>query len=341
MNGYNRVMKALRLEPTDRVPVIPELIQHNLEIAGETHRAFSSDPDAMCRMILEGLKRYETDAVYVSSDNYLIAEAMGGTVHLPPDEPPCLLSTAAASIEEAVKLPPLDVTKGRIPVILEATRRLRESLQDEIFVKTCIDSAPFSAAAAVLGPQTFMINLIDEPEMCHALLEICTESVIRYGIAAAQAGAHGLAFGDSASVLVNRTMYEEFALPYARRAIEVLKRETGLPVFYHVCGNTIHILDRMVETGADCIEIDSMVSMAEAKRIVGGRCAVEGNVSTIDAFFEGTPEDVTREAYGILDQFGRGGGLILSSACEIPRHSPSANVRALTDAARSYAYKAE
>jgi len=338
MNGYQRVMKALRFEPADRAAIVPELIQHNLEVAGQTHGAYSSDPKVMVEVILAGLKAYETDAVYVSSDNYLIVEAMGGEVKLPWDEPPALLKTAADCIEDAVKLEPLDVTKGRIPVILEATRMLREKLGDEIFVKTCIDSAPFSAAAAILGPQTFMFGLIDEPELCHEFLELCTESVIRYGLAAAQAGAHGLAFGDSASVLINRNMYAEFALPYAKRAVAALKEKTGLPVFYHVCGNTRHILDLMVETGADCIEIDSMVPMALAKETANGRCAVEGNVSTIEAFYQGTPEDVTREAGAIIDLFGNRGGLILSSACEIPRHTPRENVRALTDAAMNYPY---
>lgn len=339
MNGYQRVMKALHFEPADRVAIIPELIQHNLEVAQKTHGVYSSDPNVMVQVILEGLKAYETDAVYVSSDNYLIVEAMGGKVKLPQDDPPVLLKTAVNCIEDAVKLAPLDVTKGRIPVILEATRMLRERLKDEIFVKTCIDSAPFSAAAAILGPQEFIINLIDEPELCHEFLEICTESVVRYGLAAAEAGAHGLAFGDSVSVLVSRTMYKEFALPYAKRAVRELKKKTGLPVFYHVCGDTRHILDLMMETRADCVEIDSMVPMALAKEVAGGRCALEGNVSTIEAFYQGTPEDVRREANGIIDLFGNRGGLILSSACEIPRHTPRENVRALTDAALQYPYE--
>jgi len=339
MNGYQRVTRALRFERTDRVPVVPELIQHNLEVAGAKHRAFSSDPAVMSEVILAGLRAYETDAVYVSSDNYLIVEAMGGTVRLPEDAPPELLKTAAATLEEAVRLEPLDVTRGRIPVILQATSILREKLGDEIFVKTCIDSAPFSAAASILGPQELLVSLIDEPELCHVFLNNCTESVIRYGLAAAKAGAHGLAFGDSPSMLMSRQMYMEFALPYARRAVETLKRETGLPVFYHVCGDTRHILDLMVDIGADCIEIDSMVPMALAKQYAQGRCAVEGNVSTIEAFFQGTPEQVTREAESILALFENRGGLILSSACEIPRHSPGENVRALTDAAGNYPYQ--
>ncbi|MCR5263955.1 MAG: uroporphyrinogen decarboxylase family protein [Clostridiales bacterium] len=339
MNGFQRVMNALRFESSDRAALIPELIQHNLEVAGETHRAFSSDPRIMGKVIIAGLERYQTDAVYVSSDNYLIVEALGGIVELPPDDPPRLRKTAAESIKEAVELPLLDVTKGRIPVILEATRLMRETLHDEVFVKTCIDSAPFSAAAIAMGPETLLLALIDEPELCHQFFERCTESVIRYGLAAAESGAHGLAFGDSPSVMLGRDMYREFALPYAQKAISTLQDKTGLPVFYHICGDTRHILDLMVESGADCLEIDSDVPMAYAKKATFGRCAVEGNVSTVQAFLNGTPEDVRREAYAILDVYGNRGGLILSSACEIPRYSPTENVYALTRAAMEYPYE--
>ena len=83
MNGTQRVLKALHFEPADRVAIIPELIQHNLDVAGMPHSLYSSDPAVMTEVILKGLEAYETDAVYVSSDNYLIVEAMGGEVKLP------------------------------------------------------------------------------------------------------------------------------------------------------------------------------------------------------------------------------------------------------------------
>ncbi len=339
MTGVERIERALRFEKTDRVPVIPELIQHNLNVAGRKHGEFSTVPEVMAEVIFAGQEEYETDAVYISSDNYLIAEAMGGVVKIPEDEPPGLLKRPAETIEEALRLKPLNVKDGRIPVILEATEICRKKLQDSIYVKTCIDSAPFTAAAGVLGPQEWLFTLVDEPECSHNLLRICTESVIRYGCAAAEAGAHGLAFGDSTAALVGAELYREFALPYVQQVIEELHKKTGLPVFYHVCGNTKHILEDMVKTGADCIEIDSMVPMDFAKEKAWGKCAVEGNVSTIKSFLEGTPKDVKSEAYNILDVFGNRGGLILSSACEIPRFSPKENVRALTDAAREYPYE--
>ena len=339
MNGTERIMRALHFEQTDRVPVIPELIQHNLEVAEKKHGEFSTNPTVMYDVIMAGLKAYETDAVYISSDNYLITEAMGSSVRIAEDDPPALLYPAAASIEEAVKLEPLDVEKGRIPVILKATELSRKELRDEIFIKTCLDSAPFSAAASLLGPEKWYINLLEEPQLCHELLELCTESVIRFGVAAAKAGAHGLAFGDSPASLVSRELYQQFALPYAQRTIKELHTRTGLPIFYHICGDTRHILDLMSDSGADCLEIDSMVPIASAKAVAYGKCAIEGNVSTVEAFWKGTPEDVKREAYAIIDMYGNKGGLILSSACEIPRHSPKENVRALTDAAINYPYK--
>lgn len=63
MTGYQRIMKALSFEQTDRVPIDPLLVQHNLELAGQHHSAFSTDPNVMTQVILEGLKAYETDTV--------------------------------------------------------------------------------------------------------------------------------------------------------------------------------------------------------------------------------------------------------------------------------------
>lgn len=337
MNGKERICAALAFQPSDYAAVNPEIIQHSLEIAGVTHRAYSTDPKVLAQAQLACQAHYGYDAVYVSSDNYIFAEAMGASVRFPEDEPPQLIKKALTD-ENVSALPALTADRGRISVILEATRLCRESLGDEIFVKTCIDSAPFSAAAALAGPQDFLMALCDEEDWVMELLEFCTEQITRFGILAAEAGAHGLAFGDSVASLVSPDMYRLFALPYAQKVIRRLKEKTGLPVFYHVCGNTNHILDLMVTTGADCLELDSPVDFEKARALAAGHCCLEGNVSTIEALLQGTPADVRREANCLLDLFGNRGGLILSGACEIPRHSPRDNVAALVSAAREYSY---
>jgi len=94
----------------------------------------------------------------------------------------------------------------------------------------------------------------------------------------------------------------------------------------------------LVQTGADCIEIDSNVPMENMMPIAAGKCALEGNISTVTALLNGTPEDIIKEANHIISLFKNNGGLILSSACEIPRFSPRENVAAIIKAAEEYPY---
>jgi len=337
MNSFKRVMKALSFEKTDRVPVVPLIIQHAIEISGTKHKDYSTNPHVMANTQLTALRYYGYDSVYVSTDNYVICEAMGGKVNFPDDDPPQLLQHSIPD-GDLTKLKKFSLENGRIQVILEATKICRKELGDSAFVKTNIDSAPFSAAASVRGPEELMIDMYEKEETVHKLLEICTQAVIDYGIAASEAGAHGIAFGDSVSGLLSREMYQKFALPCAKTATSELKQRTGLPVFYHVCGSIEHISDLLVQTGADCIEIDSNVPMENMMPFAAGKCALEGNISTIAALLNGTPEDVTQEANHIISLFKNNGGLILSSACEIPRFSPRENVAAIVKAAEEYPY---
>ena len=340
MTGIQRVQAALAGRPSDCVPVIPEIIQHALNVSGARHKEYSTDPKVMADTILAAQKRYDYDAVYVSTDNYVLAEAFGAPMNFPADEPPQLLAHPLAGGYDQ-PLHEFSVEAGRLPVILGATRLCREAIGDRIFIKTNIDSAPFSAAACLRGPQEFLMDLYDEEDAyILPLLQTCTDAIVAYGQAAARAGAHGLAFGDSVASLISRELYERYALPYAQQAVRRLQ-ETGLPVFYHICGNTSHLLDLVMEIGAECIELDSMVSMAEAKQIAAGRCALEGNISTIQALYDGMPEDVAREADALLEIFGRRGGFILSSACEVPRNTPGENLMEITCAARRFDYAAK
>ncbi len=337
MTGIQRVQAALAFERSDCVPVVPEIIQHALNVAGTRHREYSTDPQVMADTILASQKYYDYDAVYVSTDNYILAEAFGAPVHFPEDEPPQLLShPLQAGYHQPLRN--FSIQNGRLSVILKATQLCRQAVGDHIFIKTNIDSAPFSAAACLRGPQDFLMDLYDhDDEHLLPLLQLCTDAIVEYGKAAARAGAHGLAFGDSVSSLISPALYHQYALPYVRQAVERL-HETGLPVFYHVCGNTAHILQDMVETGADCLELDSVVSMEEAREAAMGKCALEGNISTIEALYAGTTEDVRREANALLSLFGNRGGFILSSACEVPRNTPPENILAITQSARLFAY---
>ena len=341
MTPFERVTLALEGKKTDRAPVIPEIIQHALEVSGMHHRQYSTDAEFLAKAQIEAQKKYRYDSVYISSDNYILAEALGAKITLPEDEPPQMRRHPLEHVSVS-DLPAFDIHNGRIPVLLEATRLCREYYGDnDVYIKTCIDSAPFSIAACLCGSENWMLALMDEEEEdnVRALLDRCVEISAEMGVAAAKAGAHAIAFGDSPAGLVSRDLYAKYALPYAQQVIHAIHSATDLPVFYHVCGRTQHIIDLLAETDADCLELDSLIDMQEAVKATNGRCALEGNVSTIQAFLKGTPTDVRRESDALLGHFQNRGGFILGSACEVPRYSPQENVLELTLAAEQFPYE--
>lgn len=333
MNSYQRTLAAIQLKETDRVPVIPLIIQYALHISSIPHREYSSNGRKLAEVQINSLRRHGYDGIHITTDNQIISEALGCEIYLPYDEPPQYRSRVLGETKDLTKLSKVDpYSSGRMPVILTATKLAREELGDEYFIKTNIDSGPFSIAAAVRGEELFFMDLYEDPQFVLDLLEICTEVLISYGKAAAASGAHGLTFGDSTSGLISREHYEKFALPFAKRAISELKG-TGLPIFYHICGDTSHILDLMCETGADVLEIDYLVDLKFAKEKVGDKVCLEGNVDPTGLLLQGTPEEVFAASVQCIADAGKGGGFILSAGCEVPRHSQPANVDQLLAAA--------
>lgn len=336
MNSYQRTMGALKGDKIDRVPVIPLIIQHSLKISGIPHSIYSSNPEKMAESQIVTAKLYNYDGIHLTTDNSILAEAWGCRLHLPYDEPPQIIQRILGNTKDLTKLLKVDPRKSaRIPVILNATKIAREELREEYFIKTNIDSGPFSLASAVRGEQQFLLDLYDDEQFVMDLLEICTDTLIKYGKEAAEAGAHGLTFGDSTSGLIGRELYEKYAFPFVKHAITELKKN-GIPVFLHICGDANHILDLMVETGADSLEVDTQVSFEQAKKIVGDRVCLTGNVAPVETLLQGTPEKVYQESIKCIKDIGPQGRLILSSGCEVPRDTPEENIQAMLCAAKTY-----
>lgn len=336
MNSYERTMGAIAGEKIDRVPVIPLIIQHSLKISGIPHSIYSSNPEKMAESQIVTAKFYNYDGIHLTTDNSILAEAWGCNIHLPYDEPPQVVKRILGDTKDLTKLLKVDTKKSaRIPVILGATKIARDVLKDDFFIKTNIDSGPFSLASAVRGEEQIFMDMYDDEKFVMDLLEICTETLIKYGKAAAEAGAHGLTFGDSTSGLIGRELYQKFAFPFVKHAITELKKNS-IPVFLHVCGDTNHILDLMVDTGADSLEVDTQVPFIKAKEIVKDKVCLTGNVAPVETMLQGNPEKVYNESIKCIKDVGLQGRLILSGGCEIPRETPAENIKAMIKASKTY-----
>jgi len=321
-----RFAALVRGERPDRPVVFPMVMaNHAARLEGFSISEAVTQPDTLARVLYSAYRFYGYDLVMVFTDTMVEAEAMGAQVLIPEDDDPFLLEPPRVS-----KLEPADPKKdGRMPVVLEATRRLKALLEDEAPILTSL-KGPFSLASFLHGIDKFLEDLLTDPGRAHEFLRIATENQIAYAHAIVKAGGIPL-IGDpvASGSLVSPEMFREFARPYLEQLVRSI-HESGGKAGLHICGETKNLLRDMAATGADLLSIDDM-DLALARQEVGDRVVLMGNVST-KLLLEGTPEQVSAAAKTCLDRGGR--SLILSSSCDVPTDTPKENVHALVAAAR-------
>jgi MtaA/CmuA family methyltransferase len=340
MNPVERVRLTIAGQMPDRVPVIPLMIHHAIKLTGLRIDECAQDPRLLVKAHVRAWDAYGYDGFHVTCDNWILPAALGCPIQFFPDQPPTAAARVLAESKDlSLLVRPRSGTEGRMGFKVEATRLAAEAVGDRCYLKTCFDQGPFSLATAVRGIDTLMLDCIDDPQFVFDLLEICTDAVLKFARACGQAGCHALTFGDSTAGLLSRPLFERFAFPYEKRVIEGLA-DLGLPVFLHICGDTAHIFDLMVATGAAGLEVDYQHDIAYYKQRSAGRACLQGNIEPAGVMYRGSPVEVRAACRRAIEQggapSGSGSRFILSAGCEVPRDTPPENLRAMVDAARTF-----
>jgi uroporphyrinogen decarboxylase len=328
MHTVERYQCAIHGDTPDRVPVAPSVLTRAIRRAGIRQYDFHTNPEVLAQAAIDHCEAFDFDGLYISSDNVIIYEALGGHIIFPDaDSYPFwttpLLTDAAGLAALSVPDPK---TSGRMPVVIEASRLAAQQVGDRRFIISNIDSGPFQLASTLMGMDRAMTLLIDSPDEMKDILAFCRDVAIAYGLAMAGSGCHGIQFGESTAGLLGRALYEEVVWPFDCQLIEALKL-SGVAVVLHVCGDSTRIFDLMVASGADCLEIDTQVDLAWAKARAAGKVALKGNVNT--GSFLGPVDEFQAECRQTLLAGKPGGGFILSSGCETPADTPDAVLQAM------------
>jgi uroporphyrinogen-III decarboxylase len=107
-----------------------------------------------------------------------------------------------------------------------------------------------------------------------------------------------------------------------------------VPYALHVCGRTDRILDDMLQTGADALELDYKTDARLARDRMKGRATFIGNLDPSGVLALGTPALVEEKTRELLALFADSPRFILNAGCAIPAVTPAENLRAMIRAAR-------
>ena len=339
MNSRQRLARAISLDEPDRVPVFPMAIGWPARLVGATQRQYYTDPAVMAAAQIEAVRRLRWDAVLCGSGVWRLHPLRPDAVGQEEDEDPSLRAVIVAEPAHLARLTVPDFAADPFASVpLRAIRRLRAALGPDFPIWLGVDS-PWQYACLMRGVQGFMMETIDRPEFVDELVAFGYEAMAALARAGVAAGAEIYLMDALASPnQISPNTYRRWAQPYERRMAELV-HSLGARQILHICGDTTRNLEDMAGTGSDVLEIDSAVTMAKAKERVGDRVCLKGNVDPVGTLLQGTPEAVEAECRAIIAAAGRGGGLILSSGCQIPRDTTVENVHALTAAAERWGWR--
>ena len=339
MTARERMLAALAGERVDHIPVGPLAVHSCAALVGASLREYSLSAETLAAAVVRYAAVFEPDAVWISADTWVTAEAMGAEVAAEREDQP-VAGNGAARVRapaDADAIPPPDPQQsGRYPLMLEATRRVREALGPDAFLVACFDQYPFSVACALMGIERAMTAAIEHDDVLAAVMRKAADYAVAYGEALAAAGADMLSGGDSPAGLLGPALHVEVAAPFEQDVIERLRAATGKPLSLHVCGETTDLLPAMTATGADVLELDHRVDMAWAAKVCGPEVALWGNLDPVGVLLRATPAEVSTATRRLVRDMAAAGHrrFIASSGCTLPVGTPAENLKALFAAAR-------
>jgi len=246
-------------------------------------------PQLAVEVSIQPFRRLGVDAVIVFSDILIPAEAMGLQLELG-DAGPNLPNPVRSKVDVArLKMFDPETETAFLP---EAIRRIVKSVGPEVPVLG-FAGAPWTLACYMVegktkeGFATVKSFLYHEPKTFHELLHRIAQATIPYLKAQIAAGATAVQLFDTWCGELNLQDYEDFALPAVQEIIAGLGG--SVPVIYYTKASQ-HLLPAVARSGANVLSVDWRVDLAEIRKTLGPKIALQGNVDPAILF--GPPEKI-------------------------------------------------
>jgi uroporphyrinogen decarboxylase len=195
------------------------------------------------------------------------------------------------------------------------------------------------------GMEQTLIDLITEDPAGLLLARRRTDinlEVLRRTLEAAHGGIDLLWMGEDLGTqiapIISPELYRKIIRPFHRQFIDLAK-SFGIPVMVHTCGSSSWAYEDFIEMGVaavDTLQPEAVAMSPEyLKRTFGGRLAFHGCISTAGPVASGTVTETIETCRRTLDIMMPGGGYCFAPTHCLQDNSPTANVLAMYETART------
>ncbi|KTD43738.1 uroporphyrinogen decarboxylase [Legionella quateirensis] len=313
-------LRALRRQPVERTPVwimrqagryLPEY-RKTREQAGD-FLSLCKNPELACEVTLQPLRRFPLDAAILFSDILTIPDAMGLGLYFAEGEGPCFSNPLRdpAAIESLIVPDMAD----SLSYVMDAARLIRREMPENLPL-IGFSGSPWTLACYMVeggSSRDFkrILKLVyTEDRAAHMLLKKLANSVSQYLIEQIKAGVNAVMIFDTWGGILTPQNYQHFSLHYMRQIVrEVKAYSSEIPIILFTKGGG-QWLEQMADTGCDALGIDWTCDLQSARKRVGEKVALQGNLDP--TVLLSTDQCIRKQVGDVLASFGNGTGHVFN-----------------------------
>ncbi len=338
-------LRALMRQPTDYTPVwmmrqagryLPEYCETRKR-AG-SFLGLAKNPDFATEVTLQPLARFPLDAAILFSDILTVPDAMGLGLYFEDGEGPKF----ERPLREEWEIRDLTVPDPveHLGYVLDAVSQIRKALNGSVPL-IGFSGSPWTLACYMVEGKggTDFLNIkkmaYERPDLLHHILQTNAKAVILYLNAQIEAGAQAVMIFDSWGGALSHAAYKEFSLQYMQQIVAGLTRERegrAVPCTVFTKGGGLW-LESIANIGADCVGLDWTIDIGEARKRVGDKVSLQGNLDP--AILLSNPEVIAREVGNVLQSYGKGNGHVFNLGHGITQWTPPENAACMVDSVHS------
>jgi MtaA/CmuA family methyltransferase len=300
LDRYNAVLNG---ERPDIPPRIPILMQFAAEHIGSHYGAFASDHRVLVEANMRCAEEFGIDQLSTISDPYRETAGFGAEIRFHENSvPECVKPPLSGTDDLDGLVIPDPQTAPRMRDRLDAIRLYVEKDAGRHSILGWVEG-PGALAADLRGLSDFYMDMLEDPQWCGRLLDICMEAGIRFAAAQIEAGADTIGIGDAMCSQVSAQSHLELIQPRQKKLIEAIHAR-GARVRLHICGQTRHLWPGLTSLGVDILDCDHMVDLSAARKAFGPTLVLAGNIDPVSGVRNGTPRNHPWACHGKLARGG-------------------------------------
>ncbi|MGB9299359.1 MAG: MtaA/CmuA family methyltransferase [Anaerolineae bacterium] len=337
LDHRKRVLATLRGEQVHPKAVFSgmgNLTVHGLADFGWRFPEIHLEGHKMAAMAASTYKLFGLESVVVPFDMGVEAEALGCGINYYEDADQILYPTVSAKVADRVdewdlQLPDRPLEKGRIPVVVDAIKELKETVGDEVAVGAWV-LGPYTLAGQLFELDDLFKKSFKKPDAVHKVLDVLEDFLIDLASLYRKAGADYMTvreMGGGGDILSPR-MFGSLIQPHLQKIFAALDS----PKILHICGDTNLIIEQMADCGADAVSVDQKNNLRETRRKLGDDVILLGNLDPYNVLVAGTPEQIEETVKDIIDSNVNA----VWPGCDIWPDVPKENMKTLVEATHKH-----